>query len=408
MIVRNFQRSVSSRANALSGISSTASTTAKAAASDAEPTTDVLPSFIPISERIHNHTADKDTKKPKEPFIVDATLSHEVTQGLPTQIDHEEINAEIQKRTANVTLSQILKRVARDAFVASEKPLSATATPEEQEEAFEKRFLLLNKQANRKDSVLNPSVGIQPDVTNRIFLEGPNSVSAIAAKSPFKNARIIKASHAKQDSETYKTPTQQLFEDYMTIRPTFENFDSLVEQRIATAQRAGQFDDLPGKGKPIRFDTDDRLNVHMSDTEYFMNNVMKSQNARPAWIEIGKEIAEETLKLRKELKELHEQCVRPPHQNTSFRIDSPSLSFGLAAISSWLMGSNTVVAKKIPQQSNEPASFQWKKRGKEWATLRITAINKRINDYNLQSPGGATKKLLLNVNDELAKVEKNE
>ncbi|MEZ5653789.1 MAG: DUF1992 domain-containing protein [Burkholderiaceae bacterium] len=38
----------------------------------------------------------------------------------------------------------------------------------------------------------------------------------------------------------------------------FGSFDDLIERRIAKAQAEGQFDDLPGQGRPLALD-DDRL-----------------------------------------------------------------------------------------------------------------------------------------------------
>ncbi|KAJ3208998.1 hypothetical protein HDU82_001586 [Entophlyctis luteolus] len=339
--------------------------------------------------------------------VVDSAVTSESTVAAPRALEdedtlagspHPEIAAENQKRTANAALAQVVKRVARDAFVAGEKVLSDSP---DSADAIEKRFLLRVKQTQRHDAALNPSSGVSPGIAHRPFLEGPRSQNALAAKSPFKIASVVRAQHAKSDAETYKTPTQQLFEDYMTIRPTIESFDSLVEQRIAAAQRAGEFDDLPGKGKPIRFDSDDRLNVHVSDTEFIMNNMLKAQNVLPGWIELGKDILGDTEKLRQELRQMHQDIFH----ETSRTLAPPSpvtSSFLTRWFTNWSAGSEFSRPPEQPHISYDSAG-EWERRGREWAQLRIAQLNRKIDDYNIQSPGSVTKRARLSVDEEMAR-----
>ncbi|KAJ3082609.1 hypothetical protein HDU99_002149 [Rhizoclosmatium hyalinum] len=191
----------------------------------------------------------------------------------------------------------------------------------------------------------------------------------------------------------------------MTIRPTLETFDSLVEERIANARRQGQFDELPGRGKPIAFDTDERLNVHLSDTEFFMNRMLKSQNTLPGWVEKHKDIDEDIQKLRIELKNIYAECFRESAPSQSQ--PNSSLSFGLKALTSWISPSKQTVAQSPPPTSADPPKFAetkeaiWRRRSKEWAELRIPEINARIRDFNLSSPGSSGKKNALNMDVEI-------
>jgi hypothetical protein len=63
--------------------------------------------------------------------------------------------------------------------------------------------------------------------------------------------------------------------------------ESLVEERILAAQRAGEFDDLPGTGKPLALD-DDRLVPEEVRVAY---RVLKNAGLVPAELETLKDVA---------------------------------------------------------------------------------------------------------------------
>jgi hypothetical protein len=63
--------------------------------------------------------------------------------------------------------------------------------------------------------------------------------------------------------------------------------DALVEQRIAAAQEAGDFDDLPGAGKPLALD-DDRLVPESLRVAY---RILKNAGFVPPEVEARHEVA---------------------------------------------------------------------------------------------------------------------
>jgi len=65
-------------------------------------------------------------------------------------------------------------------------------------------------------------------------------------------------------------------------------FDSIVEARIAEAQRAGAFDNLPGAGKPLDLD-DDRL---VPEDVRMAYRILKNAGFVPQEIEERKEAAD--------------------------------------------------------------------------------------------------------------------
>lgn len=65
-------------------------------------------------------------------------------------------------------------------------------------------------------------------------------------------------------------------------------FEELAEQRIQEAMRAGEFDDLPGKGAPLRLDDD----AHVPPELRMAYRVLKNAGCLPPEIELRREIAE--------------------------------------------------------------------------------------------------------------------
>lgn len=66
---------------------------------------------------------------------------------------------------------------------------------------------------------------------------------------------------------------------------TAPSWDSLTERLIREAQEAGTFDELPGRGRPLRLD-DDRYAGEMA----LANHVLRNAGAAPPWIEADKEV----------------------------------------------------------------------------------------------------------------------
>jgi len=66
----------------------------------------------------------------------------------------------------------------------------------------------------------------------------------------------------------------------------FSGFDKIVEERIKSAQRKGQFDNLDGAGKPLCLD-DDR---HIPEELRLAYKMLKNADCAPPEIELKKEI----------------------------------------------------------------------------------------------------------------------
>ena len=66
----------------------------------------------------------------------------------------------------------------------------------------------------------------------------------------------------------------------------FTGFDKIIEERIKSAQKNGQFDNLEGSGKPLRLD-DDR---HIPEELRLAYKMLKNADYTPPEIELKKDI----------------------------------------------------------------------------------------------------------------------
>jgi len=72
----------------------------------------------------------------------------------------------------------------------------------------------------------------------------------------------------------------------------------LVEARIEAAERAGEFEGLPGAGQPLRLSEDETLDP----TQWAALHVLKNAGSAPAWIELDRELRQELEAARRELR----------------------------------------------------------------------------------------------------------
>lgn len=76
--------------------------------------------------------------------------------------------------------------------------------------------------------------------------------------------------------------------------------DRLVEDLIQEAMNRGEFNDLKGMGKPLKENTNTR-NPYVDYVTYKLNEVLIENGFIPEWIQLSKEIKEDTDNLRKQL-----------------------------------------------------------------------------------------------------------
>lgn len=78
--------------------------------------------------------------------------------------------------------------------------------------------------------------------------------------------------------------------------------DRLVEDLIQEAMNKGEFNDLPGMGKPLKENTNTR-NPYVDFVTYKLNEILIENGFTPEWIQLSKEIREQKQDLQKKLAE---------------------------------------------------------------------------------------------------------
>lgn len=136
-----------------------------------------------------------------------------------------------------------------------------------------------------------------------------------------------------------------------------------IDDAIQKAMQAGQFDDLPGKGKPLNLDENP-----FADPEWELaQHVLKSSGYTLPWIETRQQIERELEAARADLKRAWE----------------------------WRQSE---AAQNLPPAQVER---QWQQHLSAFKEKVIT-LNKRIRDFNLQAPSDRFHLLVLNADKEIA------
>ena len=71
--------------------------------------------------------------------------------------------------------------------------------------------------------------------------------------------------------------------------PNLEWTQIVAERKIREAMDAGEFDNLPGKGKPVEIDSDPFTPAHLR----IANRILKNARALPEWMQLEKDIERE-------------------------------------------------------------------------------------------------------------------
>ncbi|KAM0735198.1 DnaJ-like protein subfamily C member 28 [Formica fusca] len=86
--------------------------------------------------------------------------------------------------------------------------------------------------------------------------------------------------------------------------------DRLVEDLIQEAMSKGEFSDLPGMGKPLN--TTSVRNPYVDFVTHKLNQILIDNGFTPEWIQLSKEIREETEELKKRLSEIRNDLGELP------------------------------------------------------------------------------------------------
>jgi hypothetical protein len=140
-----------------------------------------------------------------------------------------------------------------------------------------------------------------------------------------------------------------------------DQWDELINNRIEEAMKAGAFDNLPGKGKPLRLNE----NPNEPSDMQMAHKILKNNDLTPPWIADRKAILAEIETIRGEMRRQWD------------RVQSGA--------------------------DGADGAAEWQRVIPLWET-RIGDLNRRIRDLNLGMPIPSMEILRLDLNDELARM----
>jgi DnaJ family protein C protein 28 len=139
-----------------------------------------------------------------------------------------------------------------------------------------------------------------------------------------------------------------------------------IEDHLRKAIEEGTFDNLPGKGKPLRLDG---VNPHADPEWELAYHMLKDSGFSLPWIEAIREIEQDIETARRDLRIAWEW-----YQSSTSESHSASVS-----------------------------SASWE-RSQSAFKDKLISLNKRIRDYNLQVPNARFQRPVLNFEFELEKI----
>lgn len=138
-----------------------------------------------------------------------------------------------------------------------------------------------------------------------------------------------------------------------------ERLDSLVDEQIRKAQDEGEFDNLPGYGKPLPRDQ----GYDLDSGSWMANRVLKQSGFVPAWVELRKEISAERAEVRQALDTYREAAG-------SLDPDAPGTAARLRELENRYVQLATAINAKIDQHNSHCPPSQTLIRFIEDATRR--------------------------------------
>lgn len=141
-----------------------------------------------------------------------------------------------------------------------------------------------------------------------------------------------------------------------------------IEEHIRQAMEEGKFDDLSGIGKPLNLDE----NPHEDPGWRAAYRMLKNGGYSLPWLESRQEIDQELVEHRQRLSRAWEWRNRAVGRGENY----------------------TAV------------EAEWQRKAEEFRA-NLTALNKRIRDYNLEAPAGRFQMRLLKVEAEIETVKEN-
>jgi len=145
-----------------------------------------------------------------------------------------------------------------------------------------------------------------------------------------------------------------------------KHWESLIDQKIREAMEQGEFDDLPGKGKPV----DTSVNPFEDPELRLAHRMLRNAGFAPSWIEERKDIDAEFENARHQLSRV------------------------------W-----TVLQNALGTENERRAQTRWEKALTSFRE-QTGELNQRIVKWNLKVPAAGFQRSLIDIEKEVSRVER--
>lgn len=190
-----------------------------------------------------------------------------------------------------------------------------------------------------------------------------------------KQNRLMNAKDAALDySLGKKYPTTNEEGDSNVSRKEFISINDiglLCEEKIREAKAKGEFDNLPGSGKPLQEDYF-KNNPYLDQTEYLLNRIVQRNGAAPPWVIMQQEVDTELNSFKLQLSLVCKRCIDELKEE-----------------------GRPVLKTTLVQRFNQAEKSFFEK--------QVSSLNSRVRSYNVMCPS-PVRKQLLELDKELASV----
>ncbi|ORE17421.1 hypothetical protein BCV71DRAFT_256140 [Rhizopus microsporus] len=204
---------------------------------------------------------------------------------------------------------------------------------------------------------------------------GKKQVERERKNKAMKQNRLMNAKDAALDySLGKKYPTTNEEGDSNVSRKEFISINDiglLCEEKIREAKAKGEFDNLPGSGKPLQEDYF-KNNPYLDQTEYLLNRIVQRNGAAPPWVIMQQEVDTELNSFKLQLSLVCKRCIDELKEE-----------------------GRPVLKTTLVQRFNQAEKSFFEK--------QVSSLNSRVRSYNVMCPS-PVRKQLLELDKELASV----
>lgn len=115
-----------------------------------------------------------------------------------------------------------------------------------------------------------------------------------------------------------------------------DEFERPIDKIIRDAQKAGAFDNLPGKGRPIQWEDESGV----PEESRLANRLLKNNGFVPDWIEMGRQLDAEYQLLREELERTRDELAAGRLSQTAWELAARAAAEKIRSLNRRVIGYN--------------------------------------------------------------------